>query len=215
MAKRQWRKRRMALVRKHRATRHVAEYVEVYRDPATKLLLKRGPDHGTTERAGHDGGIRIGDHVLGMAQTAWVVAPGCLELMRHEGGLGLDLNPDDADEIIRRWLEAAEYLRLTATRAGCQRRTTGRYDFGSLGSGGEMSESAVRAWHAMSNVAAALGWDRLGPLLDLVLFERLPVGLRRPDAGAPAHRDWQRACRQVQRHLEDLASHLGLKGPGL
>ena len=214
MAKRQWRKRRMAVVRRNRVVRHPAEYVEVYRDPATKLLLKRGPDHGTAERARHDGGIRVGEHVLGMAQTAWVVAPGCLELLRHEGGLGLGLKADDADEIMRRWLEAAEYLRLTATRAGCQRRTTGRYDFGSLGSGGEMSESAVRAWDALTSMAAALHWVRLGPLLDLVLFESLPARLRRP-ADEAAQASWQDACRQVQRRLEALASHLGLKGPGL
>ncbi len=203
----------MALV-KRRQSRVYGEFADVYRDPITKLLLARGPDHGTLERARQQGGVRVGDHVLGMAQTAWAVAPGCLELLRLEGGLALGLPPDDADEIIRRWLEGAESLRLTATRAGVQRRITGRYDFGSLGSNPEMSEGAVRAWHALSNVAERLGWPRVGGLLDLVLFEQAPAGLRRPEPGE-AFPDWERSCRRVQLLLEALASHLGLKGPTL
>jgi hypothetical protein len=213
MARRRWKKGRMALV-KRRKTRVYGEFEDVYRDPVTKLLLARGPDHGTPERARQQGGVRVGEHVLGMAQTAWAAAPGCLELLRLQGGLALGLSPDDADDIIRRWLEGAESLRLTATRAGCQRRTTGRYDFGSLGTNPEMSDSAVRAWHALSNVAERLGWARLGPLLDLVLFEVAPAGLYRPDDGAALH-EWERSCRRVQLLLEALASHLGLKGPTL
>lgn len=181
MGKRRWdRKKRRMRVTKPRVAEKRAERLEVYRDPGSNLLLKVGPDHGPEERRQHDGGIFIGEKIGGLAQTAWAVAPGALERLRLDGGLlvGL-LDRDDRWEILDRWMEAAEILRSLATRAGCQRRLTGRYDIGVIGRG-EMSEKAIAAFDKLTELADRLTWSRLGPLLDLVLYDKLPPGLRRP-----------------------------------
>lgn len=181
MGKRRWdsRKRKMRLKKPRRATLRT-ERTEVYRDPETKLLLQVGPDHGPPERRQHDGGIIIGQSVVGTAKAAWAVAPGALERLIHNGGLSVGLwGRKDHLDLLRRWLEAAELLRRISTIAGLQRKVTGRYELGVIGRG-EMSEKAVAAHQKITELAERLGWGRLGLLLDLVLYEKLPFALERP-----------------------------------
>jgi hypothetical protein len=146
-----------------------AERVEVYRDRDTGLILQRwGADRGTPERARHQGGLQLArDKIYALLGPAYAALPGPIEMLLVGGALG------ETGDVLRRRLQAAADLREYATRAGVQRRWSGRYDVGARGRNDNAPESprVTRARRVITLLAGRLSWPVLGTLLDLVLFE--------------------------------------------
>lgn len=183
---------------RHEASRR-RERVEVYRDRDTGLILQKwGADRGPPERQHQRGGLQLArDKIYAMLGPAYAALPGPIEILLVGGALG------ETGDILRRRLQAAADLREYATRAGVQRRWSGRYDVGARGQDHDAPEAprVTRARRVITLLAGRLSWPVLGVLLDLVLFElEVPICPSLP--AAPPQRD-----PPPQRHDEDAATY--------
>lgn len=197
LAKR-WKSRSKPVGTRHEASRR-RERVEVYRDRDTGLILQKwGADRGPPERQRQRGGLQLArDKIYAMLGPAYAALPGPIEILLVGGALG------ESGDVLRRRLQAAADLREYATRAGVQRRWSGRYDVGARGRNHDAPETprVTRARRVITLLAGRLSWPVLGVLLDLVLFE-LEVAPYPSLPPAPPERE-----PPPQRHDEDAGEY--------